>query len=109
MLIFKLFESDFNIFLKLALLIVTDKHNMLDSSLIMRILLLIEIKGHCMVFCKILDFSVLIDKLAFLIFEFLFRDDPIIIQFFSIFLEISQQFLFLFRALLKFSQLFPQS
>lgn len=70
------------------------------------ILLFVKIQSHSVVFEKILDLSFFICELTFFILKLFLRDDPIIVDFLSLLLEVVHQFLLLFVDFLQVSQLF---
>lgn len=54
----------------------------------MDVLLLVEVESHHVIFPKIFDFALFIDELAFLIFQLLLGYDPIVVDAFTLLLEV---------------------
>ena len=67
--------------------------------------MLVEVESHYMVLFQVLNFTLLIDELTLLIFQFLLANDPVIVYPFPFFLKICQQFLLLLVGLLELTQL----
>lgn len=59
-----------------------------------------------MVFTEILNFPFLVDKFAFFVLHLFFCNDPVVVDFLSLLLEVSEQFLLFFVGLLELSELF---
>ena len=60
-----------------------------------------------MVLLQILDLSLFVDQLAFLVLELFLGDNPVVVDTFSLLLEVGQKFLLLLVGLIEFSQFFP--
>lgn len=90
MLVFQLFECYLDVFPQLALLILVDQEDVLNSKIKNILLLFVEIEGHDMILFQVFDFSVLIDEFTLLIFELFLGDNPIVIDPFPLFLEVCQ-------------------
>ena len=99
MLILELLQGDLNILAQLTLLVMPYEHHMFDF-------LLVQIEGHGMVFTEILNFPFLVDKFAFFVLHLFFCNDPVVVDFLSLLLEVSEQFLLFFVGLLELSELF---
>lgn len=71
------------------------------------LLLLVEVKSHDMVLLEILDFPLFVDELTLLILEFLFGDDPVVVDPLALLLEVGQHLLLLLVVLLQLAQFLP--
>ncbi len=58
-----------------------------------------------MVLLEVLDLSLLVDQFALAVFQLLLPDDPVVVDAFSLLLEVSQKLLLLFIGLLEFAEL----
>lgn len=57
--------------------------------------MLVEVKSHHMVFTQILDLTLLVYQLAFLVFQLFLGNDPVVVDPLPLFLEVGQKLLLL--------------